>query len=323
MIGEGGGGVERPATWRIRAGSADEARAQFLDLRQPVVAVGWCEQENLSWLTADIDAFKAVVAAYYPGFAPPSVSSAAGHLCRFVHEMCPGDYVVYPEKAGGLVHCGRVEGEYAYREGTYPRHNSPISPHVRRVAWLQAIPRSAFTPEELKTLSTPPTLVRITLESLLERCFPDRDPDSQPTSDRSVLEQRVTRLRSRGRLPRPSGCNAPRRLVAAQATYERDPSVKAWVLQEAAGTCELCLQSAPFMLENGEPYLEVHHVLPLAEGGADTVENAAALCPNCHRRVHLGADANDQRNALRVRIPRLVGTGLVQRRTEEGADMAS
>jgi 5-methylcytosine-specific restriction protein A len=26
----------------------------------------------------------------------------------------------------------------------------------------------------------------------------------------------------------------------------------------------------------------------LAEGGEDTVENALALCPNCHRRLHFG-----------------------------------
>jgi len=26
----------------------------------------------------------------------------------------------------------------------------------------------------------------------------------------------------------------------------------------------------------------------LAEGGKDTVENAAALCPNCHKEAHFG-----------------------------------
>jgi len=34
--------------------------------------------------------------------------------------------------------------------------------------------------------------------------------------------------------------------------------------------------------------LEVHHKVPLAEGGDDTVENAIALCPNCHRHAHYG-----------------------------------
>ena len=29
-------------------------------------------------------------------------------------------------------------------------------------------------------------------------------------------------------------------------------------------------------------YVEVHHIVPQAEGGGDTEENAAALCPTCH-----------------------------------------
>lgn len=36
------------------------------------------------------------------------------------------------------------------------------------------------------------------------------------------------------------------------------------------------------------PYLEVHHIIFLAQGGDDTVDNAEALCPNCHRRKHYG-----------------------------------
>ena len=34
--------------------------------------------------------------------------------------------------------------------------------------------------------------------------------------------------------------------------------------------------------------LEVHHTKPLAEGGEDTVNNAEALCPNCHKEAHYG-----------------------------------
>ncbi len=36
------------------------------------------------------------------------------------------------------------------------------------------------------------------------------------------------------------------------------------------------------------PYLEVHHRIPLAKKGEDTVANAIALCPNCHRKSHYG-----------------------------------
>ena len=33
-----------------------------------------------------------------------------------------------------------------------------------------------------------------------------------------------------------------------------------------------------------EPFVDVHHIVPQAEGGPDTDDNAAPLCRNCHRR---------------------------------------
>jgi len=44
----------------------------------------------------------------------------------------------------------------------------------------------------------------------------------------------------------------------------------------------------PIAQARGTPYLEVHHRVPLAENGEDTVENAVAICPNCHRKAHDG-----------------------------------
>ncbi|MGX5612966.1 HNH endonuclease [Bacillus toyonensis] len=34
--------------------------------------------------------------------------------------------------------------------------------------------------------------------------------------------------------------------------------------------------------------MEVHHVVPLAQGGEDSIENAIGICPNCHRKAHYG-----------------------------------
>jgi predicted Mrr-cat superfamily restriction endonuclease len=105
-------------------------------------------------------------------FAPASVASAAGQLFRFVHELRSGDFVVYPEPSPGPVHCGRVEGPYTYRKGNYPRHHSPIAPHLRAVTWHRELSRAAFTDAEHKALSARLTLSVLTLESLLRRCFP-------------------------------------------------------------------------------------------------------------------------------------------------------
>jgi 5-methylcytosine-specific restriction protein A len=86
----------------------------------------------------------------------------------------------------------------------------------------------------------------------------------------------------------------------------RGPAVKAWVLEAAAGRCENCGLPAPFVQVDGTPFLEVHHVKWLAQGGSDTVSNAVALCPNCHRQLHHGADATGQVARLVERVQRLV-----------------
>jgi len=74
-------------------------------------------------------------------------------------------------------------------------------------------------------------------------------------------------------------------------SFVRNPDVAAEALLRASGRCEKCLGAAPFLRrKDGSPFLEVHHQLPLSEGGEDTVENAIALCPNCHREAHHGVD---------------------------------
>ena len=81
----------------------------------------------------------------------------------------------------------------------------------------------------------------------------------------------------------------PRKITATTSVFVRNADVVAEVLSRANGACEECKKKAPFARRSsGEPYLEVHHRIPLAQGGDDTVLNAIALCPNCHRRQHYG-----------------------------------
>ena len=51
-----------------------------------------------------------------------------------------------------------------------------------------------------------------------------------------------------------------------------------------------CGVSAPFMRSDGTPYLEPHHLRRVSDGGPDHPAHVIVLCPNCHRRVHAGAD---------------------------------
>lgn len=76
--------------------------------------------------------------------------------------------------------------------------------------------------------------------------------------------------------------------------YYRDPVIAAAVKERANGQCDLCGQPAPFNNANGFPYLEEHHLVRLADGGDDSVNNAVALCPNCHRKMHIVNDEKDR-----------------------------
>lgn len=55
----------------------------------------------------------------------------------------------------------------------------------------------------------------------------------------------------------------------------------------------MCGEEAPFHDKNDEPYLEEHHVKRLADGGSDTMDNVVAICPNCHRKMHVLNDEVD------------------------------
>lgn len=89
---------------------------------------------------------------------------------------------------------------------------------------------------------------------------------------------------------RPQGNKKPKKHSITSEQYERDPKVVAHAEDRANGICELCGKPAPFVTAKGRPFLEVHHIIPLSEGGEDTTENVAALCPNCHRMCHYGTN---------------------------------
>ena len=102
---------------------------------------------------------------------------------------------------------------------------------------------------------------------------------SQSAADSS--EKRKARLKVASKVPG--------RTPVVLFVFERNPDVVAEVLHRANGICEHCGKPAPFLRRrDGSAYLEVHHRVQLANGGEDTVENATALCPNCHRELHYG-----------------------------------
>lgn len=83
-----------------------------------------------------------------------------------------------------------------------------------------------------------------------------------------------------------AGSKNPKKRTSSSSTYDRNELVSEHTKRRANGKCDLCSKNAPFK-KNGEPYLECHHVIQLAKGGPDEYYNTVALCPNCHRKVHI------------------------------------
>ncbi len=141
--------------------------------------------------------------------------------------------------------------------------------------------------------------------SILEKLGACCREDYEPAFDQQVVDARARKILKRHIEGVPKGQASPKQSTRSSASYARDPLVKAWVLQNAKGRCEGCETPAPFINKVGEPYLEVHHACTLAEGGADTIYNTVALCPNCHRKCHEGLDSDDFVKTLYKRISRL------------------
>jgi len=102
--------------------------------------------------------------------------------------------------------------------------------------------------------------------------------------------------------PPPDGTAGVRNVTAT--VRDRDREVRDFALSRAKGKCELCGASG-FQLPNGRMFLETHHVIPLAEGGADSASNVVAICPNHHREAHYGRDAR----GIRERLLRVLKAG--------------
>ena len=98
--------------------------------------------------------------------------------------------------------------------------------------------------------------------------------------------------------------SSPERREVSGEVFIRSAEVRSKVLERANGICECCGQRG-FLTMDGRLFLETHHIVPLSEGGADTVENVIALCPNEHREAHHGAKAQALRQEFNLVVSSL------------------
>lgn len=224
-----------------------------------------------------------------------------------LHQLEEGDWVIAYSNGHGFVGAGRVGPASSYRllsPQELPAGWLSTHRHLRDVEWIYAvatladgIPANAIkrqAPRQTKELLPEQAAVQL-LELLAARS----KRRSQPQLMDEFIQEFSAKVAesamdtSAGRQERLRHANKiPHRVPVATYEFVRNPDVVAEVLFIANGVCGGCEKAAPFVRRSdGSPYLEVHHRMPLGAGGEDTVENAVALCPNCHRECHYGPSA--------------------------------
>lgn len=109
---------------------------------------------------------------------------------------------------------------------------------------------------------------------------------------KDTSEKRLNRIKS--------ATKTPSKTSSKSTVYLRNKDIVAEVLFRANGICQLCKKVGPFIsLKTNQPFLEVHHVIPLEENGKDSLKNTVAICPNCHREAHHGINKDEIREKLK------------------------
>jgi hypothetical protein len=83
--------------------------------------------------------------------------------------------------------------------------------------------------------------------------------------------------------------------------YERNHKLVGLTKRRAGYRCEVkgCTVEL-FVKPDGHRYVEVHHLIMMAEGGPDTLENMVCLCPNHHRELHYGENKKRLKRQLQT-----------------------
>jgi 5-methylcytosine-specific restriction enzyme A len=125
----------------------------------------------------------------------------------------------------------------------------------------------------------------------------DDDEPISSTASRASLD----RLRQHA-LDAASNAGQRKPREARRIYHERSAAVREYVLARAAGACESCGQLAPFRRKDGTAYLEPHHTRRLSDGGPDHHRWVGAVCPNCHREMHHGAEGEGKNRRLQQHL---------------------
>lgn len=143
--------TQKPTVWGLHMPVNVGARA----IDGNYVAISWERLGDLRQYP-DREALKRALENLYPEDKARSWPMSAGVLFRFMHEMTPGDFVVFPSKHDRMVNIGKIKADYQYANDDLAEF-----PHRRSVEWWDGIPRDAFSQSALNEIGVRRTLFLI------------------------------------------------------------------------------------------------------------------------------------------------------------------
>lgn len=253
------------------------------DSTNNLISLGW------SWL-GDAISFRQekLLKARIKELKPATEKDSVGRIYRkinfFINEIQQGDTIIARKGLKEAIGIGECTGPAFFSE--IKAINSGIQLYDHKlflpVKWNNNfVPvvseRNIFnrsTIEPLKNESELPDEIKYHLVAQRNRSV-DKTPPAYDRIDLDHIEL---------------GNEFPDRFASHGFRFQRDESVRKFVLKRANGTCEYCGKKG-FLTKDGNHYIETHHIIALSEDGPDTPGNVIGLCPEHHREAHYGQDS--------------------------------
>ena len=286
--------------WLLAPGEKGCMLDRFVE--EGIAAIDWW-----SFDFGDLTKFKTQesIADYMRRLARSESSFKNDSLClyQFSHEMKVGDIIFCKGGLTRLIAVGIITSPYYYSDdedlGKYSkRYDCIVDTYKHRIGveWISVEQRETDFQLQLKTLTK---LKGDSVNKIFER-YNDVDLNYRlvPLSNTHTDEEKIKHAESLDindlkALAQRQSKKKPKEVASMVIQKVRDPYIAEYARRRANGICQLCGVPAPFNRSDGTPYLESHHIRWLANGGEDSIENTAALCPNCHRKMHIVNDPDD------------------------------
>jgi len=141
--------------WVIRAGKNSEAHQLFIE--SGLIVLARQDMGNLRLLPKERSAFYAAYASHHQADGQVAIGGIGGKFFRFIHEVCVGNFILYPCRLDRRIYFGEVTGTYFYDNSHGEKY-----PHRRKVRWQGSFPKSALSEFGRRELGAARTFFRFT-----------------------------------------------------------------------------------------------------------------------------------------------------------------